>query len=64
MIEARTGCVLVLGETGNVIGIFTERDYLTRVVAAGLDIESPVEAVMTPSPESVGPVRACMRRLS
>jgi CBS domain-containing protein len=31
------GGVLVLGELGQVLGIFTERDILRRVVAAGLD---------------------------
>ena len=47
MSEARTGCALVLQGT-KLVGIFTERDFLSRVVAAHLDVKSPVEQVMTP----------------
>jgi CBS domain-containing protein len=47
MAEHRVGALVVLdGE--QVVGIFTERDLLTRVVAAGLDArETPVDAVMS-----------------
>ena len=39
---------------GPVVGIFTERDFLHRVVAQGLDAGSvPVERVMTGSPKTV-----------
>lgn len=49
MVQARTGCALVMRE-GDLVGIFTERDFASRVVAAGLDVASPVQRVMTPSP--------------
>jgi CBS domain-containing protein len=49
----RIGCVLVQ-EDGKLVGIFTERDVLTRVVARVLDPRStPVQEVMTPGPKSV-----------
>jgi len=55
MIEQRTGCALVMrgGERGELIGIFTERDFVARVVSAGLDVNRPVESVMTPSPKTI-----------
>lgn len=43
----RVGSILVL-EGGRLVGIFTERDVLRRVVGAGLDPKStPLAAVMT-----------------
>ncbi|MDP6417885.1 MAG: CBS domain-containing protein [Candidatus Krumholzibacteria bacterium] len=49
----RIGCLLVLAEE-SVIGIFTERDILTQVVAPGRDPETTkVKDVMT------SPVAAC-----
>jgi CBS domain-containing protein len=42
------GAVLVMTEDGLVGGIFSERDLLTRVVAAGRDPKStPISLVMT-----------------
>jgi CBS domain-containing protein len=35
------------------VGIFTERDFVNRVVAAGADVSLPVERVMTPAPKVV-----------
>jgi CBS domain-containing protein len=53
MIQQRTGCVLVTGDTGQLTGIFTERDFVNRVVAQGLDVSQPVEKVMTPNPRTI-----------
>lgn len=51
----RTPCVLVV-EAGLLQGIFTEKDFLNRVVAAELlPGETRVGEVMTPSPEVLGP---------
>ena len=51
MNEHRIGCVLVV-EAGRLVGIFTERDVLTKVVTAGRDIDTtPVGEVMTRDPE-------------
>lgn len=51
----RIGAILVM-EGRKLAGIFTERDVLTRVVAAGLDPKAtPVARVMTESVLSVPP---------
>lgn len=55
MNERRIGC-LVVTDGGKVVGIFTERDILMRVVAAGKEPQStPVESVMT------SPMAVCRR---
>ena len=35
MRRENTGCLLVTAESGRLVGIFTERDLLTRVLASG-----------------------------
>jgi CBS domain-containing protein len=52
MLERNLGAVLVERE-GRPVGIFTERDVIRRVVGAGIDLERPVEEVMTPDPETL-----------
>lgn len=53
MNECKIGALLVT-ERGRPIGIFTERDVLVRVVAAGLDPDTtPVKEVMTRNPVAV-----------
>lgn len=64
MAAGRCGHVLVCdGE--RLVGIFTERDLLTRVVAPGHDPDAcPVETVMTPNPvtiEASAPIREAIR---
>ncbi len=55
MAERNVGAVLVL-DAHALIGIFTERDVVFRVVAKGLDPKlTPLQDVMTPSPISLGP---------
>ena len=55
MMEHNIGALPVL-RNGELIGMFSERDVMTRVVAAG---RSPgttkVSEVMTPNPKAVGP---------
>ena len=49
----KIGAILVI-DSGRIVGIFTERDVLTRVVAAGLDPKkTPIERVMTRDPMTV-----------
>jgi CBS domain-containing protein len=49
--NARKIGALLVADRGRPIGIFTERDVLVRVVAAGLDPKTtPVNEVMTRSP--------------
>jgi CBS domain-containing protein len=55
MNRRKVGSVLVM-EGGQLLGIFTERDVLWRVVAAGLDPKTtPLSQVMTRNPITVGP---------
>lgn len=53
MAERRSGCVLVQDDGGELVGIFTERDFVNRVVTQDLDASLPVEAVMTPRPTTI-----------
>lgn len=53
MREQKIGCVLVM-EGQSLLGIFTERDVLTRVVAEGLDPDATrLGEVMTPAPDTI-----------
>jgi len=52
MLENRLGAVLVERE-GQPVGIFTERDLMRRVVAAGIGLDRAIEEVMTPDPETL-----------
>jgi CBS domain-containing protein len=55
MAERHIGAVLV-AQDGNLVGIFTERDLLTRVVAAKLDPDKvSLKEVMTPDPDTLLP---------
>ena len=56
MTGARSGSVLILDDVGGPLGIFTERDLLTKVVAKSLDpAVTPVATVMTRNPMTVPP---------
>ncbi len=45
------GCVCVV-EDQSLVGIFTERDVLTKIVGSGVDLSKTIVAdVMTPDPE-------------
>jgi CBS domain-containing protein len=55
MMAANTGAVLVV-DGGRLVGIFTERDALFRVMARQLDPRiTTIGAVMTPDPQTVRP---------
>ncbi|MCP5196934.1 MAG: CBS domain-containing protein [Gammaproteobacteria bacterium] len=55
MRETQVGALLIM-EHERVVGIFTERDALFRVLAEGFDPETtPMSAVMTPDPLTVHP---------
>jgi CBS domain-containing protein len=56
MTRARSGSVLILDEAGGPLGIFTERDLLTKVVSKSLDpAVTLVSSVMTRNPFTVPP---------
>lgn len=54
MREQKTGCVLVCADE-QIVGIFTERDLIRRVLAAGKPLSLPVVDVMTANPVCVHP---------
>ncbi|MDR2990663.1 MAG: CBS domain-containing protein [Burkholderiaceae bacterium] len=56
MTRAHCGGVLVMEPPDSLLGILTERDLMTRVLARGLDPDTTtVRAVMTPNPISIPP---------
>jgi CBS domain-containing protein len=55
MAKKKIGAVMIV-ENDCLIGIFTERDALFRVIARGLDARTtPLADAMTPEPRTVGP---------
>jgi CBS domain-containing protein len=61
----RVGCLLVVRD-GKLVGIFTERDLLARVLAAGKPLTAAVGDVMTADPVTVGPkdpIRVAVKRM-
>ena len=65
MRKHRVGCLLVCqGE--QLVGIFTERDLLRRVLGSGRPLTAPVSSCMTPDPITVNPkesISAALRRM-
>jgi CBS domain-containing protein len=63
MVEHNIGAVPVL-QDGQLTGIFSERDLMSRVVVGGMDpIRTPVSQVMTEDPLTVAPndaLETCM----
>ena len=56
MTRANCGSVLIMEPPDILLGILTERDLMTRVLARGLDPErTPAREVMTPNPICVSP---------
>jgi CBS domain-containing protein len=54
MLERRQAGVLIVDDAGRLVGIFTERDVLTRVAGAGRDAHrTALHDVMTPNPEAL-----------
>ena len=54
MREKKVGCVLVC-EQRRIVGIFTERDLLRRVLTQDKSLDTPIEECMTPDPVTVHP---------
>ena len=55
MAKRRVGAIMVVEDT-RLVGIFTERDIVFRVVARELDAQTTrIADVMTPAPDTVGP---------
>jgi CBS domain-containing protein len=65
MREKNVGCLLVCHDD-RVVGIFTERDLVRKVLAPGKPLSLPISAVMTPDPVQVHrkePIGAVIRRM-
>ena len=65
MRRERVGCVLVCAGD-RILGIFTERDLMRRVLAAGKPLTAPVSLCMTPDPVVVhpkDPIGAAVRKM-
>ena len=54
MREERVSAALVKGD-GKLVGIFTERDVLTKVADQAATWKQPIDTVMTPSPQTISP---------
>src|SRR4051812_40931132 len=54
MREKKVGCVLVCVDR-RVLGIFTERDLMRRILALGKPLTTPLAECMTPDPVTVQP---------
>jgi CBS domain-containing protein len=56
MTRANCGSVLIIDGASALLGIVTERDLMTRVLAKALDpAKTPVSGVMTPHPQCIKP---------
>src|SRR5947209_2538600 len=65
MRDKSVGCVLICAEQ-KVVGIFTERDLLRRIMAAGKPLSGPVCESMTRRPVTVhpqDPIATALRRM-
>lgn len=67
MLTKRVGCVVVVKDE-KLVGLFTERDLLCKVVPHGIDIATtPVSSVMTREPETLpveSPLVFALQRMS
>jgi CBS domain-containing protein len=65
MRQEQVGCVLVC-ENQHIVGIFTERDLMRRVMAPGKPLTLPLYECMTPDPVTVHPkepIGSAVRRM-
>jgi len=63
MAKKNVGAVMVIQDK-RLVGIFTERDAVFRVIAKGLDARTtPLSEVMTPAPRTIGPDESYGRAL-
>ncbi len=46
MSQDEGGCAIVCAEDGSVVGIFTERDLLTKIIGQEIDLNTPVRNLM------------------
>ena len=64
MSEKQAGSVLVVDSNGRLVGIFTGRDAVQRVVAAGRDaVQTRLADVMTAEPNTMPPNNSAIEAL-
>jgi CBS domain-containing protein len=64
MRERGVGSVLVTDDVGHLVGIFTGRDAVCRVLANGKSAaDTPLSAVMTPNPTTMPPDKVAIDAL-
>jgi CBS domain-containing protein len=64
MRDRRVGAVLVIDAERHLLGIFTGRDAVGRVVAEARDARATtIETVMTPKPDRIGPETTAIEAL-
>ncbi len=49
------GCAIVCADDGSVMGIFTERDLLTKIVGQDVDLSAPISNWMSPVVATLAP---------
>lgn len=64
MKQRNVGAMMVVDDAGKLVGVFTERDALFRVLSAGLDGATPLSEVMTKNPRTIPPDRLFVQALS
>lgn len=65
MQRSRTGCALIC-EGSKLLGIFTEQDYLRRVLGQGRDLKTPIRECMSLNPATIratDTIAALIRRI-
>ena len=68
MAEKNTGAVMIVDEQGQMVGIFTERDYARKVILKGkCSLDTPIGEIMTSEMVTVSPetnLQECMNLMS
>jgi CBS domain-containing protein len=65
MRRERVGCLLVC-QGGRLVGLFTERDLMCRVLGVGKSLATPIADVMTAEPVTVHqkePIRSAIKKM-
>ena len=63
--EGKVGCLLVCRD-GRLVGVFTDRDLMCRVLGVGKPLSVSISEVMTPDPVTVQPkdtIRTAIKKL-
>lgn len=64
MVDRDTAAVVILDDTGQLIGIVTERDLTRRVLAQGRDpVTTSLESIMTRNPDTLSPLDSALDAL-